>query len=114
MNNQVFQQLLFFAVPIAIFYFIFWRPQQQQKKRHEDALLSIKKGDEIVTSGGLIGEVIFIKVGKSDGAASLEDRVTIKSGESRVIVERGRIARVSSGTATASAPAKSSASATAT
>jgi preprotein translocase subunit YajC len=58
-----------------------------------------EKGDEIVTAGGLVGEVIHIRETSKPTARqaqSLEDRITIKSGESRVIVERGKIARIMS------------------
>jgi preprotein translocase subunit YajC len=81
----------------AIFYFLLIRPQQQQKKKHEDALRSIKRGDQIVTAGGIVGEVIHVKETSSGEGATprpLEDHVTIKSAESRLIVERGRIARI--------------------
>ena len=79
----------------AIFYFIVMRPQQKQWREHESSLKSLKKGDEIVTSGGIIGEVIHIKEATKDGGANrMDDRVTIKSGESRLVVERGRIARI--------------------
>ena len=90
---------------IAIMYFLMIRPQQTQRKRHESALMQLKKGDEIVTAGGIIARVVHIKEGMKDGkqASSLEDAVTIQSGEARLIVERGRIARISGGT---SAPAK--------
>jgi preprotein translocase subunit YajC len=83
---------------LAIFYFMMVRPQQTQRKRHESSLMGLKKGDEIITAGGIIGKVIHIKQGMKDGAAapSLEDAVTIQSGESRLIVERGRIARIGS------------------
>jgi preprotein translocase subunit YajC len=72
------------------------RPQQQQRKKHEQALLDLKKGDEIVTAGGIVGEVVHIKEGLKDGqpAKTLDDRVTIRTGESKVVVERGRIAKV--------------------
>lgn len=81
---------------LGIFYFMMVRPQQKQRKRHETSLMSLKKGDGIVTAGGIIGRVIHIKEGVKDGAANptLEDPVTIQSGESRLIVERGRIARI--------------------
>jgi len=94
MNNAITQQLLLIAVPIAIIYFIILRPQQQQKRRHEQSLLGIKKGDEIITNGGVIGDVIHVKTMGQDGAASLDDRVTIKSGEARLVVQRARIAQV--------------------
>ncbi len=79
----------------GIFYFLIIRPQQVQKRKHEEALRNIKRGDRVVTFGGIIGEVIHVK-DAVEGAAKngLEDEVTIKSAESRLIVERGRIARI--------------------
>lgn len=89
--------LLFqFALIAAIFYFLVIRPQQKQRKAHEERLAALKRGDQVVTAGGLVGEVIHIKetTPGATGRAVLEDHVTIKTGESRVVVERGRIARV--------------------
>ena len=86
------------AAIIAIFYFVMIRPQQKERKRLEDALVGMKRGDEVVTTGGIIGEVVFIQMGPAaDGAepkAGMGDRVTIRSGESKLVVERGRITRV--------------------
>jgi preprotein translocase subunit YajC len=94
MGPFLFQLVAIFA----IFYFLMIRPQQKQKQRHEQALRELRKGDEVVTAGGIIGEVIHIKESVKDGEPSttMEDRVTIKSGESRLVIERGRIARVAS------------------
>ena len=87
----VFQVVAIFA----IFYFVMIRPQQKQRKQHEDRLKSLKRGDEVVTAGGIVGKVVHIAESPKDGkGAPLEDRITIKSDESRLIVERGRIARV--------------------
>jgi preprotein translocase subunit YajC len=94
-SNPIFGSIFIYGAIFAIFYFILLRPQSQQRKKHDELVRSLKKGDEIVTSGGLIGEVLFIKEkGGDDKSAGLEDRVTIKSGETRVIIERGRIARI--------------------
>lgn len=86
----------------AIFYFLLIRPQQKQRRQHEEALRNIKRGDEVVTAGGLVGEIVHIKEAVVDGAPkkTMEDRVTVRSGEARVIVERGRIAKVVTPTAT--------------
>lgn len=82
------------------FYFLLHRPQQKQRKQQEESLRKIKKGDEVTTAGGIVGEVIYIKQTTKDGvsAPSMDDRITIKSAESRIVIERGRIARVSSKT----------------
>lgn len=69
---------------VAIFYFLLILPQRREQKRHREMLAALRPGDEIVTFGGLVGEVIQLK----------EDVVTIKSGDSRLVVERGRIARL--------------------
>jgi preprotein translocase subunit YajC len=85
------------AAIFAIFYFLLIRPQQAQKKKHEEALRNIKRGDQIVTFGGIVGEVIHVRetiVGEGGKPRPLEDHITIKSAESRLIVERGRIARI--------------------
>jgi preprotein translocase subunit YajC len=94
-SNPIFGSIFIYGAIFAIFYFILLRPQSQQRKKHDELVRNLKKGDEIVTSGGLIGEVLFIKEkGGDDKSAGMEDRVTIKSGDTRVIVERGRIARI--------------------
>jgi preprotein translocase subunit YajC len=100
--------LLFqFGLIFVIFYFLIIRPQQRQRKQHETALRNLKRGDRIVTAGGLVGEVIHIKESMQDGKAApaMDDEVTIKSGESRFVNERGRIAKIVSQTgATSEAP----------
>ena len=84
------------AVIVAIFYFIVLRPQRKQQKELEASLMKLAKGDEITTAGGLVGEVVHVKESLKDGqpTPTMQDRVTIKSGESKVVVERGRITRV--------------------
>lgn len=89
--------LLFqFGLIFLIFYFLIIRPQQKQRKKHDEALRKLKRGDRVVTSGGIIAEVIHIKESHVDGKPrpSMEDEITIKSVETRLVVERGRIAKV--------------------
>jgi preprotein translocase subunit YajC len=98
----VFQVVAIFA----IFYFVMIRPQQKQRKDHEERLRNLKRGDEVVTSGGIIGKVVHIAAPTGEGkAATMDDRVTIKSDESRLIVERGRIAKVLTSAEPAATPA---------
>lgn len=63
--------LLPLVVLFAIFYFLVIRPQQKQQKSHAAMLAALEKGDKIITSGGLICEVIkpeddFIRVKLND------------------------------------------------
>jgi preprotein translocase subunit YajC len=99
--------LLQIVAIFGIFYFLIIRPQQQQKRKHEEALRQIKRGDRVVTFGGIVGEVVHVKESADgDKARGLEDEVTIRSAESRLVVERGRIARIV-GVSTAPAQTKS-------
>ncbi len=76
------QMLLIFA----IIYFFMIRPKVKRERRHREQVTQLKKGDEVVTAGGIVGEVIHLK----------DDRVTIKSGESRFVVMRDRITDIPS------------------
>lgn len=80
-----------------VFYFLILRPSGQARKKHAELLSQLKKGDEVMTSGGLIGRVKDIKEVESEGIK--ESRVTIESGTSTVVVERSRILRVGGATA---------------
>lgn len=90
MAGVVFQ----IVIIIGIFYFVMIRPQQRERKRHEEALKALKKGDEIVTAGGLIGEVLHIPAPSGEAGPAMDDRISVKTGDAKVLVERGRIARV--------------------
>jgi preprotein translocase subunit YajC len=68
--------LLPLVVLFAIFYFLVIRPQQKQAKTHKEMLADLKKGDKVITNGGLMCEVVkpeenFIKV-------KLNDEVIVK------------------------------------
>jgi preprotein translocase subunit YajC len=95
-SNPMFGFAFQMILILGIFYFILFRPQQKQRQQQERSLKELRKGDEVVTAGGIIGEVIHIKEQTKDGAivVTMEDRITIKSAESRLVVERGRIAKV--------------------
>jgi preprotein translocase subunit YajC len=70
--NAVWQQVIFIGGFIAIFYFLLWRPQSKRRKEHAALMAGISKGDEVVTVGGIVGQVTkveddFIKVQVAPG-----------------------------------------------
>lgn len=67
---------LMMVMMIAVFYFILIRPQQKKQKEQDTWLKSLKKGDEVVTSGGVIGRIS----GLTDTTVTLEvqEKVRIK------------------------------------
>ncbi len=56
-------QLFMFLIIGAIMYFLLFRPQQKKMKEHRKMVDSLAKGDNVVTSGGLIGKVVKVKDG---------------------------------------------------
>ena len=46
---------------VAIFYFLLWRPQSKRRKEHQSLMTSMDKGDEVVTSGGIVGQITKIE-----------------------------------------------------
>ncbi|HIE59096.1 MAG TPA: preprotein translocase subunit YajC [Persephonella sp.] len=59
--EQLISAIIWMVLLIAIFYFLLYRPQQQQRKKHQEFLNSLKKGDKVITSGGIIGEIKSIE-----------------------------------------------------
>jgi preprotein translocase subunit YajC len=86
--NPVIQQLISilpFIGIFAIFYFLLIRPQQRQRREREAMLSAVKKGDRVVTTGGLHGTVF----GLSDTT------VTLRVGDGvKLEFDRGSIGRV--------------------
>jgi preprotein translocase subunit YajC len=74
--------LVSFVLPmvfmVVIFYFLLIRPQQKKAKEHKALLDNLKKGDRIITSGGLIGTIVNI----DDQLVNVEvaDKVRIEIG----------------------------------
>ena len=69
--------LLFLGGFVLIFYFLLWRPQSKRRKEHQALMSGLSKGDEVVTAGGIVGQVNkveddFVKIQVAD---SMELRV---------------------------------------
>jgi preprotein translocase subunit YajC len=85
MSGLLIQVVLMFA----IFYFLLIRPQRRQQQQHKDLLASLQRGDRVVTSSGIIAEVVHIK----------DEEVTIRSGEAKFVITRSAIASITNRTA---------------
>jgi len=85
----------------AVFYFLILRPQGAARKKHAELLSGLKKNDEVMTAGGIIGRVREIKEVETNGVK--ETRVTVESGTATVVIERSRIVRIGASTAQPSA-----------
>ena len=79
MSQGALAQFLPLILLFVIFWFLIIRPQQKQQKAHKEMLASLKKGDRIVTNGGLIAEVVkpeedYLKIKLNDDTVVRLDR----------------------------------------
>lgn len=56
-----YADILLIVAFIAIFYFLIWRPQSKRQKDHRNLMSSLTSGDEIVTAGGLVGQITRVE-----------------------------------------------------
>ncbi len=83
------------ALFIGIFYFLLIRPQRRQAEQLKQLLASLQRGDQVVTSSGIVGEVLHIK----------DDQVTVRSGESKFVILRSGISSITNRATTEAKPA---------
>ena len=69
MNQEFLLQMAPILAMFAIFYFLLIRPRQQRAKKHQQMIEAVKKGDIVVTGGGLVGKVTKVK---DDGEIMVE------------------------------------------
>jgi preprotein translocase subunit YajC len=69
----------------VIFYFLLIRPQQKKTKEHREMISNLKKGDRIITSGGIHGRITGIKEAENILVVEIADKVRVK-------VARGNVA----------------------
>ncbi|HND99551.1 MAG: preprotein translocase subunit YajC [Proteobacteria bacterium] len=69
-------QFLPLVVIMVAFYFILLRPQQKRQKEHKTMIEALKKGDEVVTGGGVLGRIV--EVGDNFVSLEVADKVEIK------------------------------------
>jgi preprotein translocase subunit YajC len=69
MNELMSSFLVPLVIMAVIFYFLLIRPQQQRLKQHKAMIEAVKRGDTVVTSGGLVGKVTKVK---DDGEVMVE------------------------------------------
>jgi len=87
-------QLIFMLVMFGlIFYFMIFRPQSKRVKEHKNLMASISKGDEVLTSGGILGKVT--KIGEESDYVLLaindNNQITIKKDYIAAVLPKGSI-----------------------
>ena len=83
MSGSVFAQFIPLILIFVIFYFFLIRPQQRKVKEHKLMVAALKRGDEVITSGGVIGRVERI-LGDDKIDLSISENVTIQVVQSTI------------------------------
>lgn len=84
-QGAILMNFVFIGMMVLVFYLLIWRPNAQRQKKHRQMLESLKKGDQIVTTGGLFATVQSVK----------DDRLVCTIGDGvKVEIARSAVATV--------------------
>ena len=84
-SQSPFFQFIPLVLILGVFWFLIIRPQQKKQKQHLNMVDSLRKGDKVVTNGGIFGTII--KVG--------DDRITLEiASKVQIQIERQQVARM--------------------
>ena len=72
------------VIMVVMFYFVLIRPQSKKAKEHAEMLKTIKAGDKIVTSGGIVGAVVSVK----------DRTLSIRSGDAKFEIAKSAITEI--------------------
>ncbi len=86
--NPLFQLVPFILV-FVFFYFLIIRPQAASRKKHQEMIANVKRGDVVVTAGGLIGKVTKVLEG-DEISVELADNVVVKVVKSTLVDIRNK------------------------
>ena len=82
---EAFAQFIPLILIFAIMYFLLIRPQQQKLKKHQEMVAALRRGDQVVTQGGLIGRVIRVKDGENEAEVEVAEGVKLRVVQSTIV-----------------------------
>jgi preprotein translocase subunit YajC len=82
MGGGMMALLIQMVLIFGIIYVLIILPQRREQKRHREMVATLDRGDQVATTGGLVGEIVQVR----------DDLLYLKTGDARVVVERARIA----------------------
>ena len=83
-RGQLLQTVGMLVLMVVMFYFVLIRPQSKKAKEHAQMLKTVRPGDKIVTSGGVVASVITVK----------EKTLTIRSADAKFEITKSAIAEI--------------------
>ena len=88
-SDNMLVSLLPFVLIFVIMYFLILRPQQKRQKQHQDMVKNVRRGDTVVTNGGLVGKVTKV-IDDEQIEVELADEVRVRQMRSMVADVRAR------------------------
>tara|TARA_Y100000590_G_scaffold22201_1_gene25604 strand:- start:2747 stop:3031 length:285 start_codon:yes stop_codon:yes gene_type:complete len=83
MSGSGFAQFIPLILIFVIFYFFLIRPQQKKVKEHKMMVSALKRGDEVITSGGIVGKIERV-LGDDKVDISISENVTVQVVQSTI------------------------------
>ena len=83
MSGSGIGQFIPLILIFVIFYFFLIRPQQKKVKEHKQMVSALKRGDEVITAGGLVGRIEKI-IGDDKAEVSISENVTVQVVQSTI------------------------------
>ena len=96
-GGDIMQMLLPFVLIFVIMYFLILRPQRQQAKRREEMLKAIRRGDTVITNGGIVGKVTKV-VDDSEVELQIAEGVKVRAMRSLIAEVRDKAEPVAGNT----------------
>ncbi|MBK5264920.1 MAG: preprotein translocase subunit YajC [Alphaproteobacteria bacterium] len=84
-------QMLPLVLIFVVFYFLLIRPQQKKMKDHRATIASVKKGDQIITAGGLVGKVLRVDETYADVEIAVGVKVKVVKSTLSDVVQPGSV-----------------------
>jgi preprotein translocase subunit YajC len=77
-GGDFFVSLMPLILIFVVFYFLLIRPQQQKLKLHRQMIENLKKGDQVVTAGGILGKITRVEAGDATVQVEIAPNVQVK------------------------------------
>ncbi len=86
------QWIVFLVLIVGVFYFIMIRPQQKRQKEHRQLMEELKRGDKVITAGGIYGQIETVS--DEDVVIKVESGTTIRVARNSVSVKQSEETRI--------------------
>lgn len=87
-RGQALSTIGMLVIMVVMFYFVLIRPQSKKAKDHAQMLKTVRRGDEVVTSGGIVGEIVTVKE-KTLVVRSMDAKFEVSKSAVSEITKRG-------------------------